>query len=72
MVSAYNKRNAVRWLKESEFDIALFHINLPDGNSWNLSILLFATVLIGLQILVSYCICCSIEKTGLIENLWTE
>lgn len=35
-------------------------------------ILLFAAVLIGLQILVSYCICRSIEKTSLIENLRTE
>lgn len=37
-----------------------------------LPVLLFAAVLIGLQILVSYCICRSIEKTSLIENLRTE
>ena len=37
-----------------------------------LPVLLFAAVLIGLQILVSYCICRSIEKTSLIENLRAE
>lgn len=37
-----------------------------------LPVLLFAAVLIGLQILVSYCICRSIEKTSLIENLRME
>lgn len=35
-------------------------------------VLLFAAVLIGLQILVSYCICRSIERTSLIENLRAE
>lgn len=35
-------------------------------------VFLFAIILIGLQILVSYCICRSIEKTSLIENLRTE
>lgn len=35
-------------------------------------VFLFAIILIGLQILVSYCICLSIEKTSLIENLRTE
>ena len=35
-------------------------------------VLLFGAILIGLQILVSYCICRSIEKTSLIENLRTE
>ena len=37
-----------------------------------LPVLLFAAVLIGLQLLVSYCICRSIEKTSLIENLRME
>lgn len=37
-----------------------------------LPVLLFAAVLIVLQILVSYCICRSIENTSLIKNLRTE
>lgn len=35
-------------------------------------VLLFGAILIGLQILVSYGICRTIEKTSLIENLRTE
>ena len=35
-------------------------------------VLLFCAILIGLQILVSYGICRTIEKTSLIENLRTE
>lgn len=34
--SAYNYKEAVKHLKETEYDIALLDINLPDGNGLNL------------------------------------
>lgn len=34
--SAYNYKEAVKYLKETEYDIALLDINLPDGNGLNL------------------------------------